>query len=146
MSNPEDIDPEDIINNVKTFIKANAGTQLKKTNEYDNIVNLLPINTHDNCELLKKYISDIVDNIRTNATAYGRDGEDEDHGGFDYETRATINEGDELLSQLEYICPTNPNPSGGKRRRRRTKSVKKKGTKRRRTNKKTKKRKQRKRY
>ena len=142
--------PEVIITNVQTFIKHNAGTHLKETPEYENIINLLPvniINDHDNCELLKRYMNEIVMNIRQNSTVDGfRDGEDEGDGGFDHETRETIDEGDELLRKLERICPTNPNPSGGKRRRRRTKSVKKKGTKRRRTNKKTKKRKQRKRY
>lgn len=128
--------PEEIIDNVKNFIKDNAGRQVTETDEYKNIIDYLPdniINDPEKCKLLKRYIREIVENIRQNATENGLR-EDEDN--FPHEA---IAEADELLSEFNAICPTNPNPSGGKRRRRRTKSVKKKGTKKRRTNKKTKK-------
>ena len=63
--------PEDIIENVQTFIKDNAGTQITETPEYENIINLLPdniINDPEKCKILKRYIREIVENNIQNAT------------------------------------------------------------------------------
>ena len=130
--------PEEIIDNVKNFIKDNADRQLTETDEYKNIINNLPdniINDPEKCKLLKRYIREIVENIRQNATENGLR-EDEDN--FPHEA---IADADELLFEFNAICTRN---SSGGRRRRNAKSTKKNSTKKRRTNKKTKKRKQRK--